>query len=157
MASLGAGYRGRQSTGDFASYLRLDAAQATLRGFSESDGRGDALHYQRQTLPSLSVVAGAEASSRIGSRFGVLVPRGRIELRHDLDRTAVAPVGYADDRAGPLYSTLVGGSRQNTLSMSLDATLAFRDGWSVGSGYQLDLSNQARTTRVDLRLSRGTP
>jgi uncharacterized protein YhjY with autotransporter beta-barrel domain len=157
LASLTAGFRGSDAGRDFASFVRLDAAQATLRAFTENEAPGESLQYQRHQVPSLSVVAGAEASSRVGSRFGVLTPRGRIELRHELDRGGLASVGYADDRSGAVYGTPTGGTKQNSLSMSLDATLALSDGWSIGSGYRLELSNSGRASRVDLRLRHAAP
>jgi uncharacterized protein with beta-barrel porin domain len=157
MTSIETGYRVADRGRDFASYVRLDAAGASLRSFAESDSAGAGIRYQRQSVPSLKFAAGAEASSTFSSPFGTILPRGRIEFRHEIDRASTAGIGYLDDPGGGIYGTEIAGARLNALSLSLDARLALRDGWSVSSSYRVDHVGDARARRIDLRVERQGP
>ncbi|MEP7058709.1 MAG: autotransporter outer membrane beta-barrel domain-containing protein [Caldimonas sp.] len=152
-AALAAGYRLDVGGADLAPYARFDALRATLRGYTETDGGVDALRYQRQGVPALKVAVGVEGSSRIETRLGNLSPRGRVELRHEWDRTGAAPIGYADS-ASSAYAVDASESARNAVTTGFGAKLALRDSWSFDAGYTADFSSNARIDRFDFKLTR---
>ena len=152
-ASLAAACQLRMAGTDIAPYTRLDVLRAGLRGYTETSGGADALQFERQNLPSLKVAVGVTGSSRIETRFGHLSPIGKVEWRHEMERMDSAPMTYAGEWAGPTYAMDAAGSARDSLSLSLGATLAVRDDWSVGAGYAFDYSSNTRADRLDLMLS----
>ncbi len=152
-ASLAAACQLQMAGTDFAPYTRVDVLRAALRGYTEADGSADALQFERQNLPSLKLAVGVTGTSRIQTRFGHLTPIGKVEWRHEMERMDAAPIGYAGDAAGAIYAMDASGSARDSLSMSLGATLAWRDDWSIGAGYAYDYSSNTRADRLDLMLS----
>lgn len=152
-ASLAAGYRLALAGADVAPYTRLDAMQATLRANTDPEGGADALQFRRQSLPSLKLAFGVEGSSRIETRFGGLNPRGRVEVRHELEAVGKASMNYADAPDGTAYALDASGTGRNVFALNLGAILALRDSWSIGGGYAFDYSGSTRMSRLDLKLS----
>jgi len=153
-ASVAAGYRLGVGGADLAPYTRLDALQSTLRPYAENDGAADALQFQRQSAPSLKFAVGIEGSSRIETRYGALSPRGKLEMRHELEAAGSAAIQYVDGASGPSYAVDATAVPRNALSAGFGANLALRDSWSFGAGYAVDVANNTRVSRLDLKLTR---
>jgi hypothetical protein len=153
-ASIAAGYRLDVAGTALAPYTRLDAQQATLQAAAEADGNGDALQYQRQDAPSLKLALGIEASSRIETRYGALSPRGKVEMRHELERTGAASIAYADGPAGASYAVDATAVQRTAWSAGFGAALGLRDDWSVGAVYGFDRSGGSGGSRLDVTLTR---
>ena len=153
-ASLATGYRLDVAGAALAPYTRLDAQQATLQAVTEADGHGDALQYERQYAPSLKLALGIEGASRIETRYGALTPRGKVELRHEFERTGAASVAYADSPAGPSYAVDATTVQRTAWSAGFGAALGLRDDWSVGAAYGFDRSAGGNVNRLDVTLTR---
>jgi outer membrane autotransporter protein len=150
--SLAAGYRLALGLADLAPYTRLEALRATLHGYSDGEA-ADALRFEAQSLPSLKAAVGLEGSSRLSTRFGHFSPRGRLEWRHELERTGSATLAYADDPQAPAAVFEATGAARDSLSLGLGARLDMRDNWSFDAGYTWEGSGDSRIGRVELRLS----
>ena len=156
-ASLAAGYRLAIAGADVAPYTRVEVLRAALGSFADVDDSAEALQFQRQTVPSMKVAVGLEGSSQIDTRFGSLMPRGRLELRRELERIGAATMSYADDPSGTAYAIDAAESARSSLSLGVGATLALRRSWSIGADYSTDYSSNTRVSRIDLKLSRALP
>jgi len=84
----------------FSPYLRADAYQISLSGYSET-GSALALSYGRTTIDNLVGVAGLRVESPIATSWGVLIPRLRFEYEHSFGGDFVQSINFA---------TLIGGT-----------------------------------------------
>jgi opacity protein-like surface antigen len=149
-ASVAAGYRMALAGAQWAPYTRLDALGASLLPYVDAAGP-DALRFQRQEVPRSNAALGIEASSSVRTAFGRFAPRGRFELRREFERVGAAAIAYVDDATAYVLDA----AAMARTAMTLDLGLAWRftGKWALDAGYSRDVASDARSTRIDVRLS----
>ncbi|MEO5846105.1 MAG: putative Ig domain-containing protein [Caldimonas sp.] len=153
-ASVAGGLRFGGPEAELTPYGRLETIRATLHSFSEDPANPQALRFERQSVPSLKLAIGLEASARRPTPWGELRPNLRVEVRHEFEHAGSAVLRYADDSAGPSYAIDAAGSSRNSISFGLGATLSLPHRWSIGANYDADYSGNTRSDRFALKLSR---
>jgi outer membrane autotransporter protein len=143
--SLAAGYEFREESLLVSPYGRLDFARARLKSYSESGAGLNALTYFEQTVPTLQFALGLRMESAHEASFGWVLPRLRVELRHDAKGEGEARLAYADLPGGPVFSVTPSRDRRNSLLLGIGSDFVLRNGLRLGLDYQIQrLSGIAR-------------
>ncbi len=136
-------------------YGRLDFSTDRLNDSTETGAGVYALRYVRQTSTSIQGALGVRAESIHAADFGYVVPRARVEYRHELKRSGDAYIQYADQLGGPLYRLASSGGPRDSVMLGLGSDLILRDGLTLSLEYQLSHSfANASTHALRLRLSK---
>lgn len=152
--SLAAGYEFRDQSLLLSPYGRLDFARAQLKQYTESGAGLGALTYFEQRVPTLQLAMGLRVESAHESAFGWVVPRLRLEFRHDFKGERQATLAYADLPAGPIYAAPLSGEKRNSLLLGLGSDFILRGGLKFGVDYQVQrFSGVDRSQAVRLWLS----
>jgi len=136
--SLAAGYEHRAPGLLLSPYGRLDFARDRFDEATESGAGGNALTYFEQKLSALQLSLGLRAESQHETNFGWMLPRLRVELKHDFDGDRAATVAFADQVAsGPFFSVTPGGVKRDALLVGVGGDFVFRQGLKLGVDYQV--------------------
>ena len=138
--SVAAGYEHRQDGLLLSPYGRLDFANDRLKQTTETGAGLNALTYFGQTLPTLQLSLGLRAESQHETNFGRVLPRLRVEFKHDFDGDRQATIAYADQFAGPKYSVTSAGVNRNALLIGIGSDFVFNNGLRLGIDYQTQRS-----------------
>jgi len=149
-ASVGAGYRMTVAGAEWAPYTRLDALGASLLPYVDATG-SETLRFQRQEVPRSHAALGIEASSAVRTAFGRFAPRGRFELRREFERAGAAAIACVDEATA--YVLDAAATARTAMTLDLGLAWRFAGKWAIDAGYSRDLSSNARSTRIDMRLS----
>jgi outer membrane autotransporter protein len=136
-ASLAAGWEFRQESFLLSPYGRLDLARTRLKQYSETGAGLNALTYFEQTLPAAQFALGVRTESLHAADFGWVLPRLRLELRHDFKGDGEARLAYADLPAGPVFSTTPARDRRSSLLLGIGSDFILRNGLRLGVDYQV--------------------
>ncbi|KQX97256.1 hypothetical protein ASD22_08165 [Rhodanobacter sp. Root480] len=143
-ASLAVGYQYQAARLLLTPYGRLDAAHATLDGYTEAGDAVFALNYRGQTVKTSTGTLGLLAQWTVKSDYGMWAPQLRAEFGHDMQGSGIATMHYADLLSGPLYrATLARQARNHTL-MGAGITLQTLKGWTLRAEYQNQLDSTSR-------------
>jgi uncharacterized protein YhjY with autotransporter beta-barrel domain len=100
----------------FTPYARVDAARATLDGYTETGDAVYALRYEDMDVDTTTGNLGLRMDYSIRQSWGSFVPQLRLEYQHDFKGDGSAVMRYADLAAGPFYrADLVGYDRSRFL------------------------------------------
>ena len=153
--SLTGGYEFRNGNLLLSPYGRIDFSTDRLNASTETGAGAYALRYVRQTSTSIQGALGMRAESIHAADFGYVVPRARVEYRHELKRSGDAYIQYADQLGGPLYQLPSAGGPRNSVMLGLGSDFILRDGLTLSVEYQLSHSfANASTHALRLRLSK---
>lgn len=151
--SIAAGYEHYAEGLLLSPYGRLDFGRARLDAYTETGAGLAALTYFEQTSPALQFALGLRAESVHEADFGWVMPRLRLEFRHDFKRERDATLAYADLPAGPIYTIPSSTERRNSLVLGLGSDFILRGGTTLGLDYQVQrLSGIERSQAVRLWL-----
>ncbi len=143
-ASLAVGYLYQAENLQLTPYGRLDAAHATLDGYTETGDAVFALNYRGQTVKTSTGTLGLLAQWLVKRDYGMWAPQLRAEFGHDLQGSSQATMRYADGLSGPLYqATLMRQARNHTL-LGAGVTLQTLKGWSLRAEYQNQMDSTSR-------------
>jgi uncharacterized protein YhjY with autotransporter beta-barrel domain len=153
--SLSSGYELRSGNSLLSPYGRIDFSTNRLDTSAETGAGAYALRYQRQTSTSVEGALGVRAESIHDADFGYVVPRLRVEYRHEFKRAGDAYIQYADQVGGPLYRLPSAGGPRDSMVLGLGSDFILRDGLSLSVEYQLSHSfSNASTHALRLRLNK---
>ncbi len=139
--SLAAGYEHRRDALLLSPYGRLDFSIDRLEQATETGAGTNALTYFDQTLHSLQFSLGLRAESKHDASFGWVLPRLRVEFRHDFMDDRQATIAYADQFAGPRYSVTPVGTKRDALIVGVGSDFVFRNGLKLGVDFQTERSS----------------
>ncbi|EIL87785.1 outer membrane autotransporter barrel domain-containing protein [Rhodanobacter fulvus Jip2] len=143
-ASLAVGYLYQADNLQLTPYGRLDAAHATLDGYTETGDAVFALNYRGQAVKTSTGTLGLLAQWTVKSDYGMWAPQLRAEFGHDMQGSSIATMRYADLLSGPLYrATLARQARNHTL-LGAGITLQTLKGWTLRAEYQNQLDSTSR-------------
>ncbi|MBB2775704.1 UNVERIFIED_ORG: outer membrane autotransporter protein [Comamonas terrigena] len=123
-AALSAGYEWRTEQWMLSPYGRLQFARSSLDAYTETGAGWHALHFDKQSITNTSASLGLRGEVSHETRWGMLLPFGRLELQHDFNHQSDLRVGYAD----------LAGSSQN---YSISSTTLGRNRVQLGFGSRL--------------------
>ncbi|MEK7863707.1 MAG: autotransporter outer membrane beta-barrel domain-containing protein, partial [Chloroflexota bacterium] len=150
-----AGYELRENGLLLSPYGRVDFSNDRLKQATETGAGLNALTYFEQKSPTLQLALGLRAESQHEANFGWVLPRLRVEFRHDLQDEREARIAYADQFAGPIYSVAPVTAKRDALLVGIGSDFLFRDGLKLGVDYQVErLSGADRSQAVRLWLSK---
>ncbi|TCS37975.1 uncharacterized protein with beta-barrel porin domain [Paucimonas lemoignei] len=138
--SLTAGYEFQTDGIRLSPYGRLDVAQHWLHATTESGAGAYALRYGSQTIPSVQLAAGLRAEAAHESRFGLVLPRMRIEYQHEFKGEDAAVFSYADLAGGPVYTLPGNSQRRGSLVLGVGSDIMLGRGLTLSLDYQLQRS-----------------
>jgi len=135
--SIAAGYEFRTDALLISPYGRFDFALNSLDRATETGAGLNALTYFDRDLDTGQLSLGLRAESRHEMNFGWVVPRLRVEYKHDFEQARKATIAYADELGGgPRYSTRLVSSDNDTLLISVGSDFDFDNGMKLGIDYQ---------------------
>jgi uncharacterized protein YhjY with autotransporter beta-barrel domain len=108
-------------------YVRLDEISGRLDAFTEHGASTADLRYDAQSFDSLQGTLGLRGEWRVPTSYGDWMPRFRFEAHHQFDGTGLAGVNYADDLAGPPFTTQADPMRSDSLSAGVGADLHWQN------------------------------
>jgi uncharacterized protein YhjY with autotransporter beta-barrel domain len=153
--SLASGYEYRNGNLLVSPYGRVDFSTDRLNASTETGAGAFALRYAQQTSTSIQGALGLRTESIHAADFGYVVPRLRVEYRHDFKRAGDAYIQFADQLGGPSYRLAGAGGPSDSVAFGLGSDFILRDGLSLSLEYQLSHSfANASTHALRLRLTK---
>ena len=140
-ASLSAGYEWRTEEWMLSPYGRLQFARSSLDAYTETGAGWHALRFEKQSITNTSASLGLRGEISHDTRWGTLLPFGRIELQHDFDHQSNMRLGYAD----------LAGSSQ---SYSISSTALGRNRVQLGFGSRLQ--SRVGTFAAEMQFTRSS-
>ena len=140
-AALSAGYEWRTEQWMLSPYGRLQFARSSLDAYTETGAGWHALHFEKQSITNTSASLGLRGEVSHETRWGTLLPFGRLELQHDFDHQSDVRLGYAD---------LIGTSQ----SYSISSTTLGRNRVQVGFGSRLQ--SRVGTFAAEMQFTRSS-
>lgn len=125
--SLSLGQEQHYGTLTLSPYGRMNMASAKLNAYTEQGDAIYALHYDSQTVRTLTGSLGLRANWQFKHDAWNIQPLLRAEYRHDFQGSSVATMSYADLATGPIYQA------------NLD--MYSRNSWVGGIGLQVQNHN----------------
>ena len=140
-AALSAGYEWRTEQWMLSPYGRLQFARSSLDAYTETGAGWHALRFEKQSITNTSASLGLRGEISHDTRWGTLLPFGRLELQHDFDNQSDMRLGYAD---------LAGTSQ----SYSISSTTLGRNRVQVGFGSRLQ--SRVGTFAAEMQFTRSS-
>lgn len=140
-AALSAGYEWRAEEWMLSPYGRLQFARSSLDAYTETGAGWHALRFEKQNITNTSASLGLRGEISHDTRWGTLLPFGRIELQHDFDHQSNMRLGYAD----------LAGSSQ---SYSISSTALGRNRVQLGFGSRLQ--SRVGTFAAEMQFTRSS-
>ena len=153
--SVTGGYEFRDKNTLLSPYGRIDFSVDRLGTSTETGAGAYALTYFEQTNRSVQGALGLRAESIHATGFGYVVPRARVEYRHEFRRSGQATMAYADQIGGVRFAQAPAGGPRDSFALGLGGDFILRDGLTFSVEYQLSHSfANASTHALRLRLSK---
>ncbi|WP_225214312.1 putative Ig domain-containing protein [Comamonas avium] len=140
-AALSAGYEWRTEHWMLSPYGRLQFARSSLDAYTETGAGWHALRFEKQSITNTSASLGLRGEISHDTRWGTLLPFGRLELQHDFDHQSNMRLGYAD----------LAGSSQ---SYSISSTALGRNRVQLGFGSRLQ--SRVGTFAAEMQFTRSS-
>lgn len=121
-------------------YGRLDVAVHRFEQATETGAGASALTYFGHTQRAVQLAAGLRAESRHPTRFGLALPRVRLEFRHALEGGRDMALSFADQPGGPVYTLAPPRSDRTTVQLGVGSDFVFHHGFAMGLDYLLQRS-----------------
>lgn len=135
-ASVSTGLEYQHEQVRITPYARLDAARATLDGYTESGDAQYVLDYRGQHVDTTTTSLGLRLDWRYSVRWGMLSPQLRLEYQHDFQDASDTMMSYADMAGGPLYHARLRDLDRNRFVFGLGAMLQTERDWALRLEYR---------------------
>jgi uncharacterized protein with beta-barrel porin domain len=140
-ANLGSGYDFRVGAATFTPYGRVEYVHLTEKGALGLD-----LFVDRQHIDSLQTALGGRASYSINTPFGVVVPFGSFEWRHEfLNDTRSVTAKYAVDPFNTFFVIPTENPDRDYFALAVGASAQFSKGISAFLNYETALGLRSVT------------
>ncbi len=127
-ASVSAGYEWRTQQMLLSPYGRLQWARSNLDAYTETGAGWHALQFGEQRITSTSASLGLRGETSHDTRWGQLMPFGRLELQHDFDHQSDVRIAYADLNGGQGYAISSSPIGRNRVQVGFGSRLQSRMG-----------------------------
>lgn len=134
-ASVSAGADIRHGDWQVTPYARMDIAQATLDGYTETGDPLYALAYSDMDVDTATGNLGVRVDYRVRAGWGLFSPQLRLEYQHDFQGNGAAAMQYADFLTGPTYRAELDDFDRNRVNVGLGGLFGF-DTWSMRLEYR---------------------
>ena len=134
-------------------YGRLSASRSTLDPFTESGADWANLSYGSQSVDTLTGTLGVRIAYNIGTDWGSITPRGRLEYGHDFAGDSSVSLGYAD-LPNSKFDLKTLGTGNDYATISLGADFRVGQNLSIGAEYGTTLGqtgSQPQQVRLSIR------
>ncbi|NEI69225.1 autotransporter domain-containing protein [Rhizobium lusitanum] len=132
-------------------YGRLSASRSTLDSFTESGADWANLSYGSQSIDTLTGTLGLRVAYKIGTDWGFITPRARLEYGHDFAGDSSVSLGYAD-LPNSKFDLKTLGTGNDYATVSVGADFKVGQDLTIGAEYGTTLG-QTGTTPQQVRLS----
>ena len=149
-ASVAAGYEWRTQQMMLSPYGRLQWARSTLDAYTETGASWHALQFGAQRITSSSASLGLRGETSHDTRWGQLLPFGRLELQHDFDDQSAVRIAYADLSGGEGYAISSNPIGRNRVQIGFGSRLQSRMGTFAA---ELQFTRSNTSFQRGLRLS----
>jgi uncharacterized protein YhjY with autotransporter beta-barrel domain len=150
--ALAAGIDRQSETLRWSAYGRVEFVEADLDAYVESGaGRYD-LRFDPRSLSSLTGALGGLAEFRQKTAFGWIVPRARVEWRHEFAQTDPQWLDYADIPGASIYHIDTEGWKREQFDVSF-GTRAEVGTWAFDVGINLSAGAGQRSGTLELGVS----
>ncbi len=140
---------------NLSPYARLDMADATLDGFTETGDPIWALVFGQEKVRLMTGTLGAHGDYSFDNARGPITPRWRVEYRHDFNNAESSTVRYADLVSGTRFSFSPELEARDNLVLGAGVEWKLNNGWSVSTDWEGQVANQNNTNnRFLLHLGR---
>jgi outer membrane autotransporter protein len=134
-ASVSAGADIQNGDWQVTPYARMDVAQATLDGYTETGDPLYALAYGDMDVDTTTGNLGVRVDYRVRTGWGLFSPQLRLEYQHDFQGNGAATMQYADFLTGPVYRAELDDFDRNRVNVGLGGLFGF-DTWSLRLEYR---------------------
>ncbi|MGH8028272.1 MAG: autotransporter domain-containing protein, partial [Pseudoxanthomonas sp.] len=134
-ASVSAGADLQNGDWQFTPYARVDVAQATLDGYTETGDPLYSLAYGDMEVDTATGNLGVRVDYRVRTGWGLFSPQLRLEYQHDFQGNGAATMQYADFLTGPVYRAELDDFDRNRVNVGLGGLFGF-DTWSLRLEYR---------------------
>ena len=136
-----AGMEYRGATWLISPYGRLELVSATLGEYTETNADVNALTYFKQNVHSNNGALGLRTEARYVLGIGTLMPRFRMEYRHQFEGADQAALAYANTAAaGPAYIAHTNNQFIGNWNAGLGSRLLLRNGVTLVIDYNDNIS-----------------
>lgn len=149
-ASVSAGYEWRTQQMMLSPYGRLQWARSNLDAYTETGAGWHALQFGEQRITSSSASLGLRGETSHDTRWGQLLPFGRLELQHDFDSQSDVRIAYADLSGGQGYAISSNPIGRNRVQIGFGSRLQSRMGTFAA---ELQFTRSNTSFQRGLRLS----
>ena len=134
--SLAVGYEYHKGRLLISPYGRMDFTFDDLNQTTETGAGLNALTYFDQSLESSQLSLGLRSELLYEASFGWVLPRLRLEYKHEFEGDRLTTIAYADQLTGPRFSLSPAGTTRNSLLISIGSDFNFQNGFKIGVDYQ---------------------
>jgi len=126
----------RRGNWQFTPYARMDLAQATLDGYSETGDPLYALAYGELDIETTTGNAGVRIDYRRETDRGAFSPQFRLEYQRDFEGNGAQTMQYADAPSGPFYRTRLSDFDRSRLLLGAGLSFDTDSDWSFKLDYR---------------------
>ncbi len=126
-------------------YARLDMADATLHGFTETGDPIWALVFGQEKVRLMTGTLGAHGDYVFEEHYGRFTPRWRIEYRHDFNNAESSTVRYADLVSGTNFVLTPDLATRDNLVIGAGGEWKLSSGWTMSLDWEGQVANQNDT------------
>lgn len=120
----------------FSGYGRFEYMAARLDAYAETGADIYNLSFARREPESFASILGARGSIALPASIGLFTPRGRIEWRHEFNRSGAQALDYADivGANGLGYGYLIDDDHwaRDEIQLEIGTGLEVENGWTLG-------------------------
>ncbi len=120
----------------FTPYARMDVAQGTLDGYSETGDPLYALAYGELDVETTTGNAGLRIEYRRETDWGAFSPQWRLEYQRDFKGNGAQTMQYADAPSGPFYRTGLSDFDRSRLVLGAGLLFSADNDWSFKLDYR---------------------
>jgi len=153
-ASVSAGAEYRRDGLMISPYARLDVAQGTLDGYTESGHPVLALAYKSMDVETSIGTLGLRLDWRQARDWGSFTPQLRLEYQQDFSGRSDAELGYADLPGGPVYGVAASRFDRNRFVAGLGVLFDTRSGWNWRLEYRGQLGGDGQDNGVQVNVQK---
>jgi outer membrane autotransporter protein len=139
-ANLGAGYDFRIGAATLTPYGRAEYVHLDIDSFTERGAIGLDLFVDRQQVDSLQTAFGGRVAYAINAPFGVVVPQGSVEWRHEfLNDSRSVTAKYAVDPFNTFFVIPTDNPDRDYVALAVGVSAVFSRGISAFVNYETAL------------------
>jgi len=134
-ASLSSGYEFRESGFMLSPYGRVDLSYTRLKETTEKGAGLNALHYDSQDARFAQLAVGLRAEAVHQTRFGLALPRARLEYQSSYQEGGSTSIQYAD-QLGTSYRLSGASDSRNSVVAGVGSDFVMKNGIKLALDYQ---------------------